>query len=385
MSIWNEIEKASKRNPKRHAIGESRGNGVVFRSYEKLRIDALGASVLLFEKGESRITSTELDAYHTAVLTLACSRAGAHLVFSESNDGGKGVLVGDEFISEDELDARLSGIISSPIPDIPSNSESAFFTLRDGSTYSESAAILSAKSFANGCPLVRTDSLAYLSHPDTAEGLFCGIIAPLIKGATSVRCTDARNMLKCMKMTSPTRLLCGETHAGALLLKLSRIKKLRLKEITRKRNDRSLKLLTDPAWVAIRRLIRPRLLYALGGKLKTVAVLGELSPRRTRAFFSCGIFTVSIRAEKGLCPSLFHYGGDGQGVWRLPEGSLADVCRTEKGGIGRIIISSPAIREGESLDSTYLPLEKRFDGEKVSLVSSLSGYILRDGSVFVVK
>ena len=198
-------------------------------------------------------------------------------------------------------------------------------------------------------------------------------------------CSDPRNMLKCMKLTSPTRLFCGELHARALLLKLLRIKKIKLREISKAESESSLKLLTDPTWVMIRRFIRPKIIYALGGKLKTVAVLGELSPRRTRAFFSFGIFVISVRAEKGLCPALFHYGSDKRGVWRLPRDSFADICRAEKGGVGKIIISGPAIREGESLDSTYLPLKKHFDGEKTSLVTTLSGYILKDGSVFEVK
>ena len=149
--------------------------------------------------------------------------------------------------------------------------------------------------------------------------------------------------------------------------------------------DSSLKLLTDPTWVAIRRLIRPKILYALGGKLKAVIVLGELSPQKTRAFFSFGIFAITVLSEKGLCPALFHYGGDKRNVWRLPRNSLADICRAEKGGIGKIIISCPAIREGECLDSTYTPLEKRSDGERSSLVTTLSGYILKDGSVFITK
>jgi hypothetical protein len=103
-----------------------------------------------------------------------------------------------------------------------------------------------------------------------------------------------------------------------------------------------------------------------------------------RCFFSFGIYALAVGSERGLCPSLFHFGGDGRGVWRLPAFCRADICRAEKGGIGRIIIFSPAIQEGECMDSTYVPLEKHWNGEEIALVTAASGYILKDGSVFKV-
>lgn len=385
MLIWNEAENISKKNKNRHAIGEAAEDRVVFRSRERLMTDSLAAAVLLDKSKAPFVSAVGIGAYYTAVLTLACSRVGIHLFLSDSS-GARGITMGADFISYEELPSALEGILSSQsLPDPSPPRSEMLITFSDGTTYSEEAAILSARAFAEGITLFKPDKLMFLPHESSPEGLFGGILAPLIKGATSVKCSDARNMLKCMKMTSPTKLFCGHIEARALLLKLLHIKKLRLREINKTESESSLRLLTAPTLVAIRRLIRPKILYALGGKLKSVTVLGELSPRRTRAFFSFGILAVSVRTEKGLCPALFHYGGDKKGVWHLPGGSRADVCHIKKGGIGKIIISSPALREGESLDCTYIPLEKHFDGEKESLVTTHSGYILKDGSVFAVK
>lgn len=385
MSIWNEAENISKNNKSRDVIGEAAGDRVVFRSRERLMRDSLAAAVLLGKSKAELVSAAGIGAYYTAVLTLACSRVGMRLSLFD-NSGAWGIMVGEDFISYEELPSVLEGILSSPNPlEPPPPRGEMLIALSDGATYSEEAAILSARAFAEGIALFKSDKLMFLPHESTPEGLFGGILAPLINGATSVKCSDARNMLKCMKLTSPTKLFCGQIEARALLLKLLRIKKLKLREVNKAESESSLKLLTAPTLVAIRRLIRPKILYTLGGKLKSVTVLGELSPRRMRAFFSFGILAVSVRTEKGLCPALFHYGGDKKGVWHLPRGSRADVCRVKKGGIGKIIISSPALREGESLDCTYVPLEKHFDGEKTSLVTTLSGYILKDGGVFEVK
>lgn len=384
MSIWSEIEKISNKNKSRHAIGETSGESSIFRSYSRLINDSLAAAVLIDKLGGTEIKAANLSAYYTAVLTLACSRLGAHLTFSDSQAGG--IWLGDDFISDTELPTVLEGILSFPaLPSLPPPKSEMLITFQGGVTYSEASALFSARAFSDGTALLSSDKLMFLPCANTPEGLFCGILSPLIKGATSIKCSDARNMLKSMKLTSPTQLFCGQIEARALLLRLLRIKKLHLHEINKSESDSDLRLMTDPTLIAVRRLIRPKILYALGGKLKAVTVLGELSQRRTRAFFSFGILATSVHTEKGLCPALFHYGGDKRGVWRLPRDCRADICHAEKGGIGKILIFSPALREGESIDSTYVPLEKHFDGDNSALVTTLSGYILKDGSVFAVK
>lgn len=396
MSIWDTVEAVAKKRGKKHAIGEAREGGTVFWGYEKLMSDAHAAAVFMNERANKKYTVTlsGLGAYGTAVFIIAASRLGYSV--SVTYKGEEGVLIEDpnagkvSFVSRDETGPILTGILALfSLPSLPPKETESYITFISDSgetvTYSESAALLSAEAFAEGCALSGTDILMHLISENTPEGLFCGILAPIVKGATTVRCDDPRDLLRRMKLVSPTKLFCQTKIAGALLLKLLRIKRLPRRALESPGGNDALKKLSDPTLVLCRRLMQPRITYALGGRLRSIITLSSLSPRQSRAFLSFGIFAVGVYSEKGLAPALFHYGGDRAEVWRLPSGSRADVCRVQRNGVGRILLFSPAIREGESADSTYVPLEKHSDSAETALVSRMSGFILRDGSVFEVK
>ena len=89
-------------------------------------------------------------------------------------------------------------------------------------------------------------------------------------------------------------------------------------------------------------------------------VWGELSEMHIDRFFSFGIYAVTMLSEPGLTPSLFHYGGDKTGIWRLPEGVYVDVCNVQKGGIGNFMFYSHAICRGKESADTLLPGEIRW-------------------------
>ena len=389
MTIWNTVQVNAKKRANKQAIGEARSGGAVFWSYEKLLADSIAAAVFLSESsnGSIPLTISGLGTYNTAVFIIAASRLGYSLIIKK--DAPKGFFIGDSFVAEAEIRPRLTGILSRGEPfSLPQSSGEALFTfpVEDNLvTYSESSALFSAEAFSEGCALSSCDRLMYLVAENSPEGLFCCIIAPLIKGATSVKCDEPRDLLRHLKLVSPTKLFCSAKIAGALLLKLLSIKKLPRRALEDSHNSDTFKNLSDPTWVIVRRLMQPRITYILGGKLKTIITSKPMSPGRSRAFFAFGIFTIGAYSENGLVSALFHYGGDKPEVWRLPSGCRADVCHVQSNGIGQILLFSPAVREGNDCGATYIPLEKHFDEDDTALVSRLSGFILRDGSVFVTK
>jgi hypothetical protein len=396
MSIWDAVENIARKRGKKHAIGEVCDGETVFWSYEKLMLDAHAASVFLNERSHETdtVTISGLGAYGTAVFMIAASRLGYSVSVADKDK--EGIFIEStsscqaSFVSKDELQPILAGILSLfSLPDLPPKSGESYITflsdVGDAVTYSESAAMLSAEAFAEGCALSGADRLLNLISENTPEGLFCGILSPIVKGASSVKCDDPRDLLRRMKLVSPTKLFCPPKIAGALLLKLLRIKRLPRRALDPPQGNDTLKKLSDPTLMLCRRLMQPRITYALGGHLRSVITPPPLSPRRSRAFLSFGIFAVGVYSEKGLVSSMFHYGGDRAEVWRLPSGSRADVCRVQRNGVGQILLFSPAIREGDHTDSTYVPLEKHFDSVETALVSRMSGFILRDGSVFEVR
>ena len=223
------------------------------------------------------------------------------------------------------------------------------------------------------------DCLTYTHSVQAPEGLFCGLVAPLLSGGASVECPSTKNLMKCLKLSSPTKLFCSSNTASALLLKLLHIKRLPQKALaTSIFPVRS----ADPSYLLLKRLSYPRVLYSLGGRLRSVITTEPMSDISSRAFFSFGIFAISMMSEKGLVPSMFHYTGDPSAVWRLPLGARADLCFVRSGGVGRVIIHSPSVREGAFISDTYLPLQKRSSS---SMVTSLSGFVLKNGNIFVVN
>lgn len=395
MSIWEAAQASAGKRGNKYAIGETREGGTVFWSYEKLLSDSRAASVFLNEKanGKASVSLSGLKAYNTAVFIIAASRLGYSVSVTDGND--KGLFIEDTdskkvlFVSEEEISPILTGILALfPTPALPTESCESFITFRTESeeiTYSESAALLAAEAFAEGCALSRSDRLMYLISENTPEGLFCGILAPIIKGASSIKCDDPRNLIRQTKLCSPTKLFCPAKTAGALLLKLLRIKRLARRYLEPSCGKNTLKALSDPTLILFRRFMQPRITYALGGRLRSIITTSVLSPRRSRAFLAFGIFTVGVYSEKGLVSALFHYGGDKAEVWRLPSGSRADVCHVQNNGVGQILLFSSAIREGKSVSATYIPLEKHFDSADTALVTLKRGFLLRDGSVFEVK
>lgn len=388
--LWDAVYRRLKRRKKQNAIGENCGVGFVFYSYEKLINDALAAAVLLSELTEpSDPVTVGMGAYDTATVILACSIISRSVIISDTGESMtfKGLVITDKntyaprFISPEELRTLIAGVLSGGgAPNPPSEKGEMELTFRSHGqsvTYSERAVILSAVAFGTGCALTFRDCMMSLLPITCPEGIFCGILAPLLAGATAAVCVDARSTVRYMRFISPTKLFCPCGVAGALLLKLLRIKK-RFPHYAS--NDRALSI--DSARLWLNRLSHPRISYLLGGRLRTVIATGEIPAASVKAFFSFGIYSVMMRSVRGLTPALFHYGEDPIGVWKLPVGADADLCNVQKGGVGTVVISSPHIREGNFTPDTYRSNEKRSDS---ALVTPLSGFILKNGGVFVVE
>ena len=366
------------------------GKDYTFYSYEQIISDAIGASIVLEELTDpSDPVTVGAGIYDIITVILACSLISRHVIISDERDEMTfgGLVITDKnthfpkFISPEELRVLISGAVSGnddiKVPDSKAPIDISFRSSGLSITYGEQAALLAAIAFQTGCALSRKDNLLSLFSPSSENGFICGILAPLITGASVAAGERAEIVIRYMKSLSPTKLLCSRTVASALILKLLRIKKLH------PRPDRKrISLSIDPSFIWLNRLYHPRISYLLGGKLKTVITLGELSPVSAKAFFSFGIYSISMHSISGLTPSLFHYGEDRRGEWKLPVGACADICNTQKGGTGTIVISAPHVRKGDCSPNTYIPYEKP---SSTSLVTPLCGFVTKKGGVFVIE
>ena len=393
-SIWERVYEHLKIRGKKRAVGEFFNEGFVFHSYENLIGDALALSQYFVENSApSSPVAICLGAYGKAISMLACSMLGRRLIIEDMEE--RGIILQSElpkcelFVSDEELRAAIFSILSrktsiSPISRV-GNFEIVF---RSGEGeevyYSENAAIHSALAFSTATALSAEDCLAFICHTGSPEALFCGLLAPLLTGGASAECAMPRSLMRCLKLTSPTKLLCPTPVANALVLKLLRINGRR--EGSAFPSVQSKKSLDkppvpDPSYLLLKRLTHPRVAFALGGRLRSVITTGHLSSISSGAFFSFGIYTLSMLSESGLVPALFHYSDEASSVFRLPLGAHADLCNVQKGGIGKLIIESPSVRKGLFYSDTYLPLEKR---SETAIVTQFNGFILKNGSVFVV-
>ena len=387
--IWNTICKHEKKRGGIYLPISFGGKEFVFYSYEKLISDSRAAALLLLEMTSPYDPITiAADAYDTMMILLACSLISRSVIISDERDSMtfRGLIITDKksyspkFISPEELHTLIAGTLSgNPSSDIQCTREEIEITFRskgENVTYSESSALLSAIAFKTGCALSSHDRLISLFSPSLENGFLCGILSPLISGASLAVCSQPESIIRQIKALSPTKLFCERKVASALILKLLKIKKLHPRSPKAK-----ISLSIDPSVIWLNRLTHPRISYLLGGKLKTVISLGELSPISAKAFFSFGIYSISIRSVKGITPTLFHYGEDKKGKWKLPVGASADICNVQTGGLGNIVISSPYVREGHHTPNTYLPYEK---ASPSSLVTPLCGFVAKKGGVFIL-
>ncbi len=387
-SIFDGIERHLKKRKKHNAIGETCGTGFVFYTYERLINDAIGAAILLSELAEpSDPVTVGTSAYDTAVITIAASVLSRSVIISDSDDSltFKGIVITDKntysprFISPSELRTLIAGVLSRRNPSLPSfergNAKITFRSKGQSDTYSERAAILSATAFNVGCTLTAKEKMMSLFSPHTPEGFFCGILAPLIAGAYTAVCADARSTVRYMRSLSPTKLFCPSDVAGAILLKLLRIKK----KIPRTSYTPSP---LDATRLWINRLSHPRISYLLGGRLRALIVAGEIPKASVSALFSLGIYSVMMRSVRGMSPALFRYAGDRAGKWSLPLGTNADMRNVQKGGIGNLVLSSEGVRMGEPVGNTYTENEKLSEN---SLITPLKCFITKNGGVFLTK
>ena len=329
------------------------------------------------------------SAFDTATVILAASLISRSVIISDLSDEMtfNGLIITDKntyspkFISPEELRAMISGELSgsyaSPPPCGKEEIEITFRSKGGSVTYSESSAILSALAFKTGCGLKKGDRLMSLVPPSTESGFLSGALAPLLCSATTAVCINAKSTVRYMRSISPTKLFCPREVANALLLKLLRIKKLHPRP---QRSAPSLPI--EPMLLWLGRLSHPRISYLLGGKLKTIISTEEISTLAARAFFSFGIYSITVHSVRGLTPTLFHYGEDPRGVWKLPVGSSADMCNVQKGGVGSLVIKAPHVRKGSPIPNTYVPGEMP---DNSSLVTSLCGFVMKNGKVFVLS
>ncbi len=392
-SIWECVYGHLKIRGKKRAVGEFCREGFIFHSYERLIGDALAASQYFVENSEpSSPIAVCLGAYGKAVSMLACSILGRRLIVEDMSASGiklQGEMPNREvFISDEEFKTAIVGILSRKTPISPIARGGSFemvFRCASGEVcYSESSAIHSALAFSTATALSGEDCLAFICHTSGPEALFCGLLAPLLAGGASAECALPRNLMRCLKLSSPTKLLCPVSVANALVLKLLRINGRRERSAfpsVQSKKPLGKAPVPDPSYLLLKRLTHPRVSFALGGRLRSVITMGHLSSISSGAFFSFGIYTLSMLSETGLVPALFHYSDEASGVFRLPLGARADLCNVQKGGIGKLIIQSPSVRKGDFISDTYLPLEKR---SETALVTPFKGFILKNGSIFVV-
>ena len=372
----------------RSAVGETSDCGFIFHSYDRLLSDAIGLAIVLSDITDpSDPITVGAGAIDTALVVLAASLVSRSVIISDRSDSLTfgGVIITDKrthfprFISPEELRPLIAGALSgNPSISPHSDGKEIEITFRSGGgsvSYSEGSALLAALAFKSGASLTPRDRLMSLILPTTEGGFLCGVLAPLLTGASTAVCADAKSTIRYMRSLSPSKLFCPGEVANALLLKLLRIKK-RYPRVSSK--SPSLSFQPSLAW--FNRLFHPRIAFLLGGRLKTVISTDQLSPISSRALFSFGIYSISTRSVKGLTPALFHYGEDPRGVWKLPLGAEAELCNVRKGGVGSIVISAPYVRLGSVIRNTYLANEKP-DGS--SIVTPFLGFIFKNGNIFV--
>ena len=387
-SLFDAAERHLKRRKKHLAIGEA-DNGIdVFYTYERLMKDAAGTAILLSELAHpSDPITVSASPYDTMVVLLAASALSRHVIVSDADKKMtfNGVIITDKstysprFISPAELRTLIAGVLSRGEPYPPAALRGKMeITFRQGEksdTYSEAALLLSASAFSVGCAITPRDKIVSVFSPHSPDGLFCGMIAPIISGACVSVCPDSKSLLNHLKDLSPTKLFCPDGTAASLLLKHLKIKK---KFPVPSHSPEPL----SPARLWINRLSHPGISYVLGGKLGAIIAVGELPEASVNALFTLGIYSVMMRSVRGLSPALFRYGGDKLGAWSLPLGATADMHNVQKGGIGNLILSSLGVRMGDPIKNTYAEGEKLSD---CSLLTPLKCFIMKNGDVFLVK
>lgn len=379
-SVSDRLHSLGKELLGRSAIGESLdGSSVITFSYQRLISDADAAAILISELSQkgSPISLHGGSSYDSAVIFLACSSLKRRLIIS---DGLEDVMLltdpQGEPISIDlnELRALISGVLARGVPAAPradgEEMKIVFYdSLRGERCFSESAAVLSASELAASCRLSAKDTLLFTLPLHSPEGFFGGVLAPLLCGACTVCCPSERSVIRDLKLTRSTVILCSPRLTLAIKKKLSNLCRLPIHVFSKKsalNGGATLIKYFCAAEIACRRLLMARVRVSVGGRLRALVSLSEISDDSARALMFFGIECVMVLSTSACIPAAFRYGDDRRRVWTPPRDTVADICDVQRGGIGRITISSPRLCEG-SRDGTA--------------VTELVGFITKNGEI----
>ena len=382
-SLSKRIRTVSLRYGEKKAIGEEVYSGMVFFSYKKLISDAEGAAVLISELSErgSAITLYPSGGYDSATILIASSILGRSLIISSGSIGQ--VELTDRSgetvrIDLDRFRALTAGVLARPSPPLPltdgGEMKLIFKSEESERCFSESAVISSSLAFSDIRHLSHRDTLISTLPESTPEGIFGGILAPLLCAATSVCCCDVRSVIRAMKLSQPTVIFCQSIVAKAIRKKLLGLCSLPLHLSESAHIEAKplspLKKCFGAAERALRRLLMIRIRSILGGRVRSIISLGDLPDDCIGSLAFFGIECIMILSTPRCIPAAFKYEGLRSHVWSLPFDTLADLQGVCPGGIGQITLSSPRTCE------EYLP---HGNGDK------LRGFITKNGSIFVLR
>ena len=126
--------------------------------------------------------------------------------------------------------------------------------------------------------------------------------------------------------------------------------------------------------------------YPFGGRLMSVAAVGELSESTADSLADFGVLSASMLGIKRCALVGFRRYGDKEGRWRLPKGLFADMCDVGAGGIGRITFYGDGLTIGEVKGHTLKAGELRREHSIAPLlVSDIWGFSSAKGLFYAQK
>lgn len=393
-------------------IGEGFGDGVILCTRKKLYEEAIALSRYIkrtLSEGECSVLLVGGGMYDTAVLTVACSRIGCPLTLSEYTPNVElscGLMIADHspsdsfinyktFLSIGELNAVILGELSGEAEDDGDIRREGFsvnfLNASDGSveSYFEQMAVRTAHRYANAEGIFPWDVCLSTLHPCSREGFFGGLLAPMLYAKKWFYCGSFGNVFEEMRLCAPTKLLCEPMLAERISEEMERLRTVP-SAWHKGRGSHPIRLKLDKLFpktrAALRRLKMIYVHYPFGGRLVSVAALGELSESTAESLADFGVLSASMLGIKRCALVGFRRYGDKVGRWRLPKGLFADMCDVGAGGIGRITFYGDGLSIGEVKGHTLKAGELRREHAIAPLlVSDIWGFSCSKGLFYAQK
>ena len=339
-------------------VGEGFGDGVIFHSRKRMYGESRALARWLCKRTGREFPSVLFvggGACETAITLIACAMLGGRLTLAEEMPDGipESDLViapcptdrieAERFVALDELAAAVMGesLSADGVEEIPRGEVTLRFITPDGRAeeYSEREAILIARAYARAEGLMPWDTVLSTLAPTSREGFFGGVLAPMLSAREWVYARRTEGFSEQMRLTRPTRLLCGEVMMGELYEGMKELyvapsawQKGKGSHPLRRRLDRLFPR-TRAAW---RRLRLELVHYPYGGRLSGVTVLGRTEEKQSEFLAEMGVLTSSVISSEGCALAGYRRWSDERGFWRLPRYLCADMREVGPRGYGRL-------------------------------------------------